>query len=264
MLPNQARSIWSNASLDTKSFWRGRSLGRSLSCVALDLAGWRARSSDWWCVLVNDDRPAAIALFERGSTLTLYGGSVFTSWMRAPASSRSRSARDVLDDPVERLAARDHLVEQPVDLLLVEPDAVDRILVLQRLQQRTQGGEVPSCALCNTIKRDAQRRGLKVVQLEFDDVALGPAHGAHAHEAPVPAYNAAGALLDHQRLGLPEARQTGAYCVQVLLTVLARVGRVSVQRGERYAANCKVDSRGHSRAPGSLDPLRAPTMSFCL
>jgi len=53
--------------------------------VGCDFSGCRDTSSFWWWVCVNDERPAAIALFERGSTFTLYGGSVLTRWIGAPA-----------------------------------------------------------------------------------------------------------------------------------------------------------------------------------
>ena len=62
MLPNQACSSWSNASSDTKSLASGRSLARSFFCVGFDLPGCRARSRPWWCVLVNELSPAAMAL----------------------------------------------------------------------------------------------------------------------------------------------------------------------------------------------------------
>ena len=40
----------------------------------------------------NEDKPAAIALFERGLTLTLYGGSEFTMRIGARASRRSTTS----------------------------------------------------------------------------------------------------------------------------------------------------------------------------
>jgi len=39
--------------------------------VGCDFSGCRATSSFWWCVCVNDERPAAMALLLRGSTLML-------------------------------------------------------------------------------------------------------------------------------------------------------------------------------------------------
>ena len=73
MLPNQAWSIASNASSETKSFASGRSLARNFFCVGFDFSGCRCqveRLMVLWA-LEGTDSPAAIALFERGSTLTL-------------------------------------------------------------------------------------------------------------------------------------------------------------------------------------------------
>jgi hypothetical protein len=68
--PNQARRSFSNSSSVTKSFVSGRSFARIFACVGLDLPGWRARSIAWWWRFSgaeNEERPARIALFERGS-----------------------------------------------------------------------------------------------------------------------------------------------------------------------------------------------------
>src|SRR5262249_42784655 len=40
----------------------------------------------------NEDRPAAMALLERGSTFTLYGGAGLTSWVAGPSSRGSTSS----------------------------------------------------------------------------------------------------------------------------------------------------------------------------
>src|SRR3990172_9583502 len=91
MLPNHARRSLSNSSSETKSFISCRSLGRSFSVVFFALLLSRARSNPWWCVGPNELFPAAIALLLRGSTFTLYGGSVLTSWILAPARRESTS-----------------------------------------------------------------------------------------------------------------------------------------------------------------------------
>jgi hypothetical protein len=70
----------------------------------------------------------------------------------------------------------------------------------------------------------------------LDDVGLGPAQLAHGGEASVPADDAAGGGVDHERLGLAEAAQAGHDRGHVLLAVPAGVGGVGVQRVERDAA----------------------------
>jgi hypothetical protein len=92
MFPNHNSNSRSNSSSVRKSFARGRSFALSFLPVGLAFSGCRATSSFWWCVFSNDDSPAAMALLERGSTLTLYGGSVFTRWMAAPPNNRSTSS----------------------------------------------------------------------------------------------------------------------------------------------------------------------------
>ena len=82
MLPNQASNSRSNSSSETKSLASGRSLARIFFGPSFVLP----------LPASNELLPAAIAFLLRGSTLTLYGGSVLTKWIFAPASSRSTSS----------------------------------------------------------------------------------------------------------------------------------------------------------------------------
>ena len=66
MLPNHAFNNRSNSSSDTKSFASGRSLARIFFGPSFVLP----------LPASNDELPAAIAFLLRGSTFTLYGGSV--------------------------------------------------------------------------------------------------------------------------------------------------------------------------------------------
>ena len=95
MFPNHARSSRVERLVARRSRSRAAGPSRASSrCVGFDFSGCRARSSAWWCAsgAENEESPAAIALFDRGSTFTLYGGSVFTRWIGAPSSRRSRSS----------------------------------------------------------------------------------------------------------------------------------------------------------------------------
>ena len=58
--------------------------------------------------LERTDRPAAMALLLRGSTFTLYGGSVLTRWIGAPSSSRSTSSGLLLSPHSSRWSPRIH------------------------------------------------------------------------------------------------------------------------------------------------------------
>ena len=99
MFPNHASSSSSNAWSVTKSFASGRSFARSFLPVGLDFSGCEPGRAigDASCP-ANELKPAAIALFDLGSTFTLYGGSVLTSWISAPSSSRS-NASVLLESP---------------------------------------------------------------------------------------------------------------------------------------------------------------------
>ena len=67
------------------------------------------RSSDWWRFgPANELNPAAIALLLRGSTFTLYGGSVFTSWIDVPRSRSSTSAGSLESPYSSRWSPRTH------------------------------------------------------------------------------------------------------------------------------------------------------------
>ena len=111
MLPNQASSSRSNSSSDTKSFASGRSLARSFFVRRLGLlrdAGTGPEPGDASLFAGTNCSPAAMALFDRGSTLTLYGGSVFTRWIAAPSSSRSTSSGLLLSPQSSRWSPRIH------------------------------------------------------------------------------------------------------------------------------------------------------------
>jgi hypothetical protein len=160
--------------------------------------------------------------------------------------------RAVLDDPVQVLPGRDDLVEQGADLLLAEADAVERVGLLQGLQQLPEGRQVERGQVPRAVERDPERRRLQVVDLELDNVALRPAERLHGLEAPVAPDHAPGRLLDDERVNLPEAREGGADRIQAALVVRPGVGRVRGERRERDAADGQVGGRLQSQAPRSL------------
>ena len=95
---------------DTKSLASGRSLARSFLLRRLGLLGMPSEVELLVMrrALERADRPAAMALLVRGSTFTLYGGSVLTRWIAAPSSSRSTSSGLLLSPQSRRWSPRIH------------------------------------------------------------------------------------------------------------------------------------------------------------
>ncbi len=148
-------------------------------------------------------------------------------------------------------AQRDDVVEHALQLGLVVADAVQLALELQALQQPAERRQIPLGQLGRAVQRDAQRRRLRLAEVQLDHVGVRPAQRAHGHQPPVPAHDAPGALLHDQRLGLAEARETRADRVEVALAVLAGVGRIEMQGVERHAADRQaVQVEGSRRARG--------------
>ena len=104
MLPNQASSSRSNSSSVTKSLASGRSLARSFLCVGFAFSGAApGRASGDASVPRTTTGRRRSRCSTRGSTLTLYGGSVFTRWIGC-----------AVEQPVDVLGLAAVAAEQPV------------------------------------------------------------------------------------------------------------------------------------------------------
>lgn len=107
--------------------------------MGLAFFGWRATSSPWWCdVRWKLDSPAAMALLLRGSTFTLYGGSVFTRWIVAPSRSRSTSSGLLLSAQSRRWFPRIHRVTRLGDRFVRRFGQVVRVAQAFRNSARVQ------------------------------------------------------------------------------------------------------------------------------
>jgi hypothetical protein len=119
----------------------------------------------------------------------------------------------------------------------VEVDAIECTVGLQQSAELAERGEVPFGGLSRPVQRDRERGCLAVTQVQLHDVHLGPAEFEHDGDATVASDQAAGGLLDDERLDLLEPREARLDRPDVLLVVQADVGRVEMQLRERDAAD---------------------------
>jgi hypothetical protein len=97
---------------------------------------------------------------------------------------------------------RGELGQKLVDLVVAEPDAVERVLGAEGVEQGGQGLIVPLGELSGPVVRDRVRRGLQVGAVEPGDGDLAEAQGLRSLEPRVARDHLAARLRDD---GLPEA-----------------------------------------------------------
>jgi hypothetical protein len=109
------------------------------------------------------------------------------------------------------------LVEQGVDVLAGEADAIEGVLGAELLEDLGQGAVIPLSERRRPVQRDPESRGVGALDVQLDHVGLGPAEGLHRREAPVAGDHATRPGLHDQRLGLAEAAQRRRDRVEVPL-----------------------------------------------
>ena len=114
MFPNQARSISSKASSETKSFTSGRSFARIFP-VGFDFVLWRARSKPWWCMPRASE--ASTALLAAGERREPGGDRVVGPRLDLHVVGRvgvDQVDRGPAEQPVDRRRVRGVPAEEPV------------------------------------------------------------------------------------------------------------------------------------------------------
>jgi hypothetical protein len=97
--------------------------------------------------------------------------------------------------------------EELINLAVGKPDAFERVLGPESIEQLREDPVVPLRQLRSPVQSDAQRGRSQLVQVKLDHVAFGPAELEHRCKPSVPGDDSVRSPLHHKWLSLPEPGQ---------------------------------------------------------
>ena len=110
-------------------------------------------------------------------------------------------------------------------------------------EEPRQGLIVPFGQFGRPVQCDAEGRRLEVIDVEENDVGLGPAELPHGCHAAIAADDPIRGTLDDQGLGLPESGKARLDGGQIGVVVGPSVGRVLMQLVESHARDLHLPLR---------------------
>ena len=126
-----------------------------------------------------------------------------------------------------RLAnVRSQLRQQRVDLPVIEADAIEGAIALQLFEHAGKAGVIPLGEFGCSVEGDPECGGLRIVEVELDDVALLPLQLAHGRETTVAADDEARAPAHDQGLYLAETLEAGSNSLHVRVPVKPHISGI--------------------------------------